>query len=106
MTTITSSSNMPGFRAMLRHDLGRIKLMSSLFFLLGFVSLPMQMALVIYSSSHYSIFIRHTSIYNGLSLFLFISVIFVFSVVIASQLMNYNFGRRSVDIYYTLPGAR
>ncbi len=106
MTTITSSSNMPGFRAMLRHDLGRIKLMSSLFFLLGFVSLPMQMALVIYSSSHYSIFIRHTSIYNGLSLFLFISVIFVFSVVIALQLMNYNFGRRSVDIYYTLPFTR
>lgn len=106
MTTITSSSNQPGLRAMLRHDLGRIKRMSALFFLLGFLSLPLPLSLEIYNRQRHSILTTVDSVYNGLSMFLFTSVVLLFTLVIALQLMNYNFGKRSVDVYYTLPFTR
>ena len=49
MTTITSSSKYAGLTAMLRHDLRRTRLMSALFFLLEFIALPLQLALLLFS---------------------------------------------------------
>ena len=71
---------------MLRHDLGRIKRMSALFFLLGFLSLPLPLSLEIYNRQRYSILTTVDSVYNGLSMFLFTSVVLLFTLVIALPL--------------------
>lgn len=109
MTTITSSSKYAGLTAMLRHDLRRTRLMSALFFLLEFIALPLQLALLLFSRPERGFALRtatYAQIYGNLSAVLFPMVIMLSAAVIAMQLMNYNFGRRSVDVYYALPFTR
>ena len=109
MTTITSSSKYAGLTAMLRHDLRRTRLMSALFFLLEFIALPLQLALLLFSPPERGFALRtatYAQIYGNLSAVLFPMVIMLSAAVIAMQLMNYNFGRRSVDVYYALPFTR
>ena len=109
MTTITSSSKYAGLTAMLRHDLRRTRLMSALFFLLEFIALPLQLALLLFSRPERGFTLRtatYAQIYGNLSAVLFPMVIMLSAAVIAMQLMNYNFGRRSVDVYYALPFTR
>lgn len=94
---------------MLRHDLRRTRLMSALFFLLEFIALPLQLALLLFSRPERGFALRtatYAQIYGNLSAVLFPMVIMLSAAVIAMQLMNYNFGRRSVDVYYALPFTR
>lgn len=109
MTTITSSSKYAGLTAILRHDLRRTRLMSALFFLLEFIALPLQLALQLYNRPDHGFVLRSTTysqVYGNLSAVLFPMVILLSAVVIAMQIMGYNFGRRSVDVYYSLPFTR
>lgn len=109
MTTITSSSNHAGLTAMLRHDLRRTRLMSALFFLLEFIALPLQLALKLINRPEHGFALRASTygqVYGNFSAVLFPLVILLAAAVLAMQLMNYNFGRRSVDVYYSLPFTR
>ena len=109
MTTITSSSNHAGLTAMLRHDLRRTRLMSALFFLLEFIALPLQLALKLINRPEHGFALRASTygqVYGNFSAGLFPLVILLAAAVLAMQLMNYNFGRRSVDVYYSLPFTR
>lgn len=109
MTTITSSSKYAGLTAMLRHDLRRTRLMSALFFLLEFIALPLQLALQLYNRPDRGFVLRssaYAQVYGNLSAVLFPLVILLSAVVIAMQIMGYNFSRRSVDVYYSLPFTR
>ena len=70
MTTITSSSKYAGLTAMLRHDLRRTRLMSALFFLLEFIALPLQLALLLFSRPERGFTLRtatYAQIYGNLS---------------------------------------
>ena len=109
MTTITSSSNHAGLTAMLRHDLRRTRLMSALFFLLEFIALPLQLALKLINRPEHGFALpvnTFDQVYGNFSAVLFPLVILLAAAVLAMQLMNYNFGRRSVDVYYSLPFTR
>ena len=109
MTTITSSSNHAGLTAMLRHDLRRTRLMSALFFLLEFIALPLQLALKLINRPEHGFALRASTygqVYGNFSAVLFPLVILLAAAVLAMQLMNYNFGRRSGDVYYSLPFTR
>ena len=109
MTTITSSSNHAGLTAMLRHDLRRTRLMSALFFLLEFIALPLQLALKLINRPEHGFALRASTygqVYGNFSAVLFPLMILLAAAVLAMQLMNYNFGRRSVDVYYSLPFTR
>lgn len=83
--------------------------MSALFFLLEFIALPLQLALKLINRPEHGFALRASTygqVYGNFSAVLFPLVILLAAAVLAMQLMNYNFGRRSVDVYYSLPFTR
>ena len=107
MTTITSSSKRSGLLTVVRQDLRRVRLMSGLFLLLGFIALPLQLLMELYQGPHMVSFNGGGwQIYNSVSYLLFLLVVLASALVIGVQLIAYHFNKRAVDVYYALPATR
>ena len=107
MTTITSSSKRSGLLTVVRQDLRRVRLMSGLFLLLGFIALPLQLLMDLYQGPHMVSFNGESwQIYNSVSYLLFLLVVLASALVIGVQLIAYHFNKRAVDVYYALPATR
>lgn len=115
MTTTTSSSKRNRLGILIRHDLGRIKFMTMLYTIMGFLTLPLQYILQVKKLlaesmgqellwEHY-FFGTNAQIYMG-SMLPFFLITPIFVLIIGSQLLQYNFNKRAVDVYYAMPFTR